>query len=108
MPEKTLQNRAFPEKEADLPMKRLRSSMAVNIIGAIVILLALFGLIVSLIGFLNFNSAFEREYSVSTYHMADTATLLINGDHLDDYLAGNEAEEYILTKRYLDEYCQNR
>ena len=48
--------------------------MAVNIIGAIVLLLVIFGVIVSAIGFVSFTNAFKKEYDVSTYHMADTAT----------------------------------
>ncbi len=87
-------------------LKRFRSSLAVNIIGAIVILLAVFGIIVSTAGYLSFSRAFKKEYAVSTYHMADTATTLINGDHLNDYLAGLEAEEYRQTAADLDTYCK--
>lgn len=87
-------------------IQKLRSSMAVNIIGAIIFLLIVFGFIVSVLGFMSFTNAFKKEYSTSTYHMADTATTLINGDHLDAYLAGNETEEYLQTKEYLDAYCK--
>ncbi len=86
-------------------IKKLRSSLAFNIIGGIILLLVVFGIIVCGIGYFSFTSAFKKEYSTSTYHMADTATTLINGDHLDDYLAGKEMEEYELTKEYLDAYC---
>ena len=86
--------------------KKSRAGVAVNIIGAIVILLAVFGAVVSLIGYFSFTTAFKEEYAVSTYHMADTATTLINGDHLDAYLAGYEAEEYQRTQNYLDIYCK--
>ena len=87
-------------------VQRLRTSMAFNIIGAIVLVLALLGGVVSAFGFVSFSDAFKKEYAVSTYHMADTATTLINGDHLDDYLAGEETEEYRQTKEYLDLYCR--
>ena len=80
--------------------------MAANIIGAIVLVLVLFGIIVSTIGFVSFTKAFKKEYAVTTYHMADTATTLINGDHLDAYLAGEETEEYLQTREYLDAYCK--
>ncbi len=80
--------------------------MAFNIIGAIVLVLAIFALVVSLLGYASFTRAFFNEYAVTTYHMADTATTLINGDHLDDYLAGEETEEYLITKGYLDGYCK--
>ena len=80
--------------------------MAVNIIGAIVLMLALLGIIVSALGFLSFTRAFKKEYSVTTYHMADTASALVNGDHIDEYLAGEEREEYQRSLGYLDGYCQ--
>ena len=83
----------------------LRSSMAVNIIGAVALLLILFGLISSTIGLVSFTDAFKKEYDTTTYHMADTAATLVNGDHLEDYLAGRETEEYLLTREYLDTYC---
>ncbi len=69
-------------------IRKIRSHMTVSIIGAAVLLLALFGVIVSVIGYMNFTSAFKKEYSVTTYHMADTAALQVNGDHLEDYLGG--------------------
>ena len=84
---------------------KLRSSMALNVIGAIVFLLIVFGLIVSALGFVSFTNAFKNEYSTTTYHMAVTATTLVNGDHLEDYLAGRETEEYLRTRDYLDSYC---
>ena len=87
-------------------IRALRSNMAFNIVGAIIALLVLLGLIVSVIGLVSFTEAFRREYSVSTYHMADTAATLVNGDHLEAYLAGEETEEYLRTKRYLDGYCR--
>ncbi|MBQ6451896.1 MAG: SpoIIE family protein phosphatase [Solobacterium sp.] len=86
-------------------IRELRSDMAVNIIGAIVALLVILGVIVSTLGYFSFTRAFQNEYSTTTYHMADTATTLVNGDHLEAYLAGEEKEEYEQTKEYLDAYC---
>ena len=85
---------------------KLRSSMTFNMIGAIVFLIALFGVIVSVLGFVSFTNAFKREYSTSTYHMAKTATTLINGDHIYEYLEGLDKDEYLRTQSYLDAYCQ--
>ena len=86
--------------------EKMRSNMAVNIIGAIVILLILFGIIVSAQGYISFTNAFKKEYATSTYHMADTATTLVNGDHLEAYLAGEETGEYERTVQFLDAYCR--
>ena len=87
-------------------IKEMRSSMAINIIGSIVLLLVIFGVIVSTLSFVSFTNSFKEKYAVSTYHMADTAATLVNGDHLDAYLAGEEQEEYRLTGQYLDGFCK--
>ena len=87
-------------------LDRLRSSMAFNIIGAMVFLLVVFGFIVSTLGYTSITDSLKREYADSTYHMADTAATLINGDHLDDYLNGNEIQEYSQTSQKLNAYCQ--
>ena len=87
-------------------IKKLRSNMALNTTVAIVILLSIFGAIVCASGVLEFTKAFDRENSNTTYHMADTAASLVNGDHIEEYLAGEEEEEYNRTKRILDGYCR--
>ena len=84
-----------------------RSSLAVNIIGVILILLLVFALVMSALGYASYTKAFEEEYSNSTFHIASTAARLVNVDRLDLYLAGGEPEEYAHTKRILDSYCKN-
>ena len=96
----------YTDSPSEVWQRGLRSSMAVNIIGAIVFLLVAFGIIVSAIGFVSFTKPFKKEYSESTYHMANMAAALINGDHLDAYLAGEETEEYEYTKKRLDSHCR--
>ena len=54
----------------------------------------------------SFSESFEEEFSESSYYMADTASVLVEGDHIDEYLAGEEMEEYWATRRYLDTFCQ--
>ncbi len=78
--------------------------MAANIIGAIVVMLFVFSAFVCTTGFFNFTDSFKREYENSTYHIADTATTLVNGDHLDEYLRGEELDEYEQSRRYLYAY----
>lgn len=87
-------------------MHKFRSSMAFNIIGAIVLILTVFAAVAGSIGFVSFTEAFKKEYSVTTYHIADTATTLVNGDHIDEYLEGGFTEEYLQTRRYLYGYCK--
>ena len=86
--------------------KRMCSSMSLNIIGAIVLLLLVFGTLVSILGFVSFTNAFKKEYSTSTYHMADTAASYVSGDFLTDYLEGRHINEYQRTKLFLDDYCK--
>ena len=85
--------------------RKRKSGLAVNLIGAMVLLLALFGLIAGVLGSISFTNVIKNELAVSTYHMADTAASLVNGDHLEDYLAGERTEEYLKTKAELDVYC---
>ena len=83
------------------------SSMAFRLIGSIVLLLVVFGIVVSSLGFLIFTNSIVEEYTGSTYRMADTATALVNGNHLDAYLAGEETAEYEQTRGWLDSYCRS-
>ena len=87
-------------------LEKLRSSMEVNIIGGIILILLIFSIIVSVFGFASFTNAFKNEYSSVTYHMGDTAASIVNGNHLDQYLDGREQEEYTLSKRRLDSLCK--
>jgi len=82
------------------------SGMAVNLIGGIVLLLAAFGVIAGVIGFVSFTSAMKKEYDSTTYHMADTAATVVNGDHIGAYLEGRETEEYARTKSELGIFCK--
>ena len=86
--------------------KKPGSGMAWHVIGVLTAMILIFGLIVSFIGYRCIVSAFEKEYTSVTYHMADSATLYVNGDHIDEYLAGSETEEYKSTKQQLDNCCQ--
>ena len=85
---------------------RLRSSLSVNTIGSTVFLLLLFGAVICAVSLINFTDVYKQAYAVSSFHMADTATTLVNGDHIDDYLAGEETDEYLLSQKRLDLYCE--
>ena len=87
-------------------LDRFRSDMTLNIIGVLVFLLTLLAAIIGAISLFSFNSSYLREYSTSTYHMADTATTLVNGDNLSDYLEGEKIGEYNRTRQALDAYCK--
>lgn len=80
--------------------------MSANVVGALIALMILFGAVVTVIAFFCFESAFKQEYSTTTYHMARSASLNVNGDHIDNYLNGEWAEEYEDTRERLDKNCK--
>ncbi|MBP5550756.1 MAG: SpoIIE family protein phosphatase [Bacilli bacterium] len=86
-------------------LKKIFSSLSFRIISFILVLLVFFSLVVSVIGLMSFTTAFKKEYSTTSYHMAATACSLVNIDHLDNYLENGIDEEYNQTKAYLDAYC---
>lgn len=83
-----------------------RFSMEQIIVGTIVLSLAVFWVAVSILGITNLSTALQKEYTNSTYHMADTAVTLVNGDHIDAYLQGEERGEFEWTQDALDKYCE--
>ena len=87
-------------------MRKLRSSLPFNVICAVIALLWVFGLIAGVLGVINFAAGLRQEYAVTTYHMADTAATIVNGDHLDDYVEGELAEEWESTRDALDRFCR--
>ena len=87
-------------------IKGIPRNMAFNVIGGIVILLALFGMILSSLGLISFTNSYKKGYSKSTFHIAETAASLVNGDHLRLYLDGEFPSEYAQTKHYLDVFCE--
>ena len=93
-------NSVMRNKKSLMPTKMTR-----RIIGTIVILLLVFSIIISSLGYAIFLQAIKNDYAYTTAKMGNTAAALINGDHIDDYLAGKEKEEYKTTKEHLDTYC---
>ena len=80
--------------------------MKADVIGGLVFLILVFAIVVCYLGYRGFTDAFKNEYSTVTYHMADSAAVEVNGNHIDQYLAGEEREEYTSTKKKLDTFCQ--
>ena len=87
-------------------IKKLRSNMKADIIGGLIFLILIFAIVVYIIGYNIFTDAFKKEYTSVTHHMADSAAAIVNGDHIDQYLAGEEQEEYSAAKRRMDVTCQ--
>ena len=83
-----------------------KKTLAATLTGVIIILLVIFSLVVSSIGSIGFANALKREYATSTFHMAQTAALLVNGDNIEKYLSEGTDEEYDTAAKNLNLYCE--
>ncbi len=88
-------------------IRKTHSSMASHMISVIILSLLIVGIMVCVFAIFYYTSAIKKEYRITTYHMADTAAIMVNGDHIDAYLEGKETEEYQRTKRMLDIYTRS-
>lgn len=88
------------------PSRKIYLNLSAVIIGVVVVILVAFSAIVTTLGYYAFNDSYLKEVTETTYYMADTATSLINGDHVDDYLAGEETAEWEKTNANLNIYCK--
>lgn len=86
-------------------VKKITSSLSFNIISAIVLLLLIFSLTISSIGYASFTDTLKREYKTTTYHMTTAAKSLIDETAIDDYLDGEKKDDYELRHGYLKNYC---
>ena len=89
-------------------MKRIRQRVAVKSITGIVLLLVLFSLIVSIIGYNGFTEALLNQYSESAFHTARIASLIVDADLIDEYWqSGGETEEYRQVWSSLTRLCNS-
>ena len=86
---------------------RLRSSLTFNIIGGVVVMLLVIGVVISIVSLRSFMKVFKEEYATTTYNMAETAKTYVNANHIDEYLRGEEMDEYKVTLRQLNSYSAN-
>lgn len=87
-------------------MRKLRSSIVFKSISGIVILLLVFTVIVSVIGYLEFTDALMEQYAEGAFYTADTAALNVNADHLQSYLEGGDQEEYEKIRNEFERLCE--
>ena len=85
---------------------RRRKSLAVNIIGALIILIVVFGVVLCLQGYGSFSRSITDEYSETATQIGKTALTLIDGNDLPRYLDNEEYNaEWEQTDRRLKELC---
>ncbi|MCR5303563.1 MAG: SpoIIE family protein phosphatase [Lachnospiraceae bacterium] len=78
------------------------SSLTLRIAWNILVILAVFGLISSFIGYWRFTESLTRQYNDSAFRTGETAVSLVNGDRIEEYLEKGPDDEYYQTKNYLD------
>lgn len=84
--------------------KSFTRSLTFNVIASITLLLFVFCMVVSTIGYFKFTDSLTREYTDSAHRTADTAATLVNADRIDEYLLNAESinnnEDSALVKEY--------
>lgn len=74
----------------------------------ITLLLVVFTIIVEVIGYIGFSNAILDQYADGAFYTADSASLLVNADHLDKLAESDQSEEYKTTLRGLDRICNSQ
>ena len=89
-------------------MKRIREHAAVKSILGIVLLLAIFSVIVGVIGFNGFTDALLGQYAEGAFLTAETAVQFLDADRIDEYASSNgTTEEYQAVWQRLDQLCNS-
>ena len=89
-------------------MKRLRQSISFKSISGIVLLLVLFSLIVSMIGYNGLTDALLNQYSEGAFHTARIAAAIIEADRIDEYSrSSGETEAYQAAWTSLRRLCNS-
>lgn len=90
-------------------IRQYTTRLSFRIICGTVILLLIFGLIQSAVGYAQFTTSLTKEYKDSAYRTADTAAYLIDGNKIDEFLETNgETDEYKLMRQKLYSICQKQ
>ena len=89
-------------------MRKVKRHAAVKNISGIVLLLVVFSVIVSAIGYISFTNALMTQYSEGAFLTAETASQLIDGDRMYEYKqSGGTTREYMTAWVQLDRLCNS-
>ncbi len=98
------------EKNSTAKRKKNKPKVSIvfkSILG-IIILLVVFSLIVSFMGFNNFTEALLDQYSDGAFRTADTAVMEFDVSKIEDYAAsGGKTEEYITALESMERLCNS-
>ena len=93
---------------AKIKNNKPKVSIVLKSILGIVILLIVFSLIVSVMGFNNFTDALLDQYSDGAFRTADTAVMEFDAGKIEDYAAsGGTTEEYISALESMERLCNS-
>lgn len=88
--------------------KKPKVSIIFKSILGIVILLIVFSVIVSIMGFNNFTDALLDQYSDGAFRTANTAVMEFDAGKIDDYAAsGGKTEEYVTALESMERLCNS-
>ena len=92
--------------------KNINISLYALIIGATIILLFIFSVVIEIFGYNRFTKSFTDEYNASVLRTAKSAAVLVNADNIDYYLDNQETisgdDEYAETKKELKVLCNTQ
>ena len=92
--------------------KKLRyvtSGISFRFIFSTILMIFVFELVASVIGYLQFTKSMTKEYSESAFRTALTAATLVDGDRIDFYLeTGTESDEYRGVLEAMNTLCQKQ
>ena len=92
--------------------KKLRyvtSGISFRFIFSTILMIFVFELVASVIGYLQFTKSMTKEYSESAFRTALTAATLVDGDRIDFYLeTGTESDEYRSVLEAMNTLCQKQ
>lgn len=90
-------------------IQRFRYSLAAKILASVVLLLTAFSVIVAIIGYRAFTNALLDQYADGAFRTADSASELINPDHIDRFIAsGGKTGEYQAAWFSMDRLCNSQ
>lgn len=96
------------KKTSDKNRIRPRVSIIFKSILGLVVLMIVFSVIVSMIGFNGFTEALMEQYYEGAVHTADSAVMELDSDRIDEYLAsGGKTEEYKQALKKLEDLCNS-
>ena len=107
-----LSSEGYRLKEKNKTPKKKRRGPRVSIIfksiSGLAVLMIVFSVIVSIIGFNGFTQALMEQYYDGAVHTADTAIMILDSDRIDDYYAsGGKTREYTQVSDKLETLCNS-